>query len=136
MRRALTTVSLTVLMGLTATPAVFAQQSLNLYLGGFVPRPEDARSKSGRLTDDVLVNDLDSLAFRLSDFTGATIVDNSGVTAAHRMLRQLLPARRKRGDKPDRTAQFQRNKNRAKIGADGGLVFSLMSGNTHRRLQK
>lgn len=45
-----------------------AQQSLNLYLGGFVPRSEDARSPN-----DVLVNNLDFLDFYLSDFGGVTV---------------------------------------------------------------
>ncbi len=45
-----------------------AQQSLNFSIGGFVPRAEDARTR-----DDVLVNNLDFLAFNIEDFKGATV---------------------------------------------------------------
>jgi hypothetical protein len=49
-----------------------AQQSFSLYLGGFVPRGEDARSD-----DDVLVANLTngrfSLEFDVDDFNGATV---------------------------------------------------------------
>jgi outer membrane protein W len=45
-----------------------AQQSLNFSVGGFVPRGEDGRSR-----DDVLVNNLDFLAFNIKDFSGATV---------------------------------------------------------------
>jgi outer membrane protein W len=49
------------------TPAsASAQQSLNFSLGGFVPRAEDARTQ-----DDVLVNNLDFLAYNIEDFRGA-----------------------------------------------------------------
>jgi len=51
-----------------APASASAQQSLNLYLGGFVPRSEDARSH-----DDVLVNNLDFLAFNLKSFDAPTI---------------------------------------------------------------
>jgi len=45
-----------------------AQQSLNFSVGGFVPRGEDGRDR-----DDVLVNNLDFLAFNIKDFSGATV---------------------------------------------------------------
>jgi len=50
-------------------PAVAsAQQSMNFSIGGFNPRSQDARSR-----DDVLVNNLNPLAFRISDFNGVTV---------------------------------------------------------------
>jgi outer membrane protein W len=45
-----------------------AQQSVNFTVGGFTPRAEDARSR-----DDVLVNNLDFLAFNIKDFSGVTV---------------------------------------------------------------
>ena len=60
---------LTLLLGFIATPVAYAQQSLNLFVGGFTPRAEDARTPN-----DVLVNDLTvspQLAFNVSDFNGA-----------------------------------------------------------------
>lgn len=56
-----------VVLGVLAASPASAQQSLNLYLGGVTPRAEDARVK-----DDVLVNNLDFLAFSLKDFNAAT----------------------------------------------------------------
>jgi hypothetical protein len=51
------------------SPAIVsAQQTLNFSVGGFVPRGED-----GRGSDDVLVNNLDFLAFNIKDFNGATV---------------------------------------------------------------
>jgi outer membrane protein W len=44
-----------------------AQQSVNFTVGGFVPRGE-----SGRTSDDVLVNNLNFLAFNIKDFNGVT----------------------------------------------------------------
>jgi outer membrane protein W len=58
-----------VMVGVLMTPAMAsAQQSLNFSVGGFVPRGEDGRSR-----DDVLVNNLDFLAFNIKDFSGATV---------------------------------------------------------------
>jgi hypothetical protein len=56
-------------LGFIATPVASAQQSINLYVGGFVPRAEDGRSH-----DDVLVNNLGQggLLFDISDFHSAT----------------------------------------------------------------
>ncbi len=56
-----------------AAPAAHAQQSLSLSIGGFVPRGEDTRGRdNGRRSDDVLVNNLDFLAFDIKDFNGFT----------------------------------------------------------------
>ena len=54
-------------VGVLDSPAASAQQSFNFYIGGFVPRPEDARK-----ADDVLVNNLDFLVFNIKDFNGPT----------------------------------------------------------------
>ena len=56
-------------LGFVATPVASAQQSINLYVGGFVPKAEDARSD-----DDVLVNNLaqGGLLFDISDFHTVT----------------------------------------------------------------
>ena len=61
---------LAIVFGIFATPAAYAQQSFNMYIGGFVPRAEDARTPN-----DVLVNDLalEGLAFNIEDFKGATV---------------------------------------------------------------
>jgi len=68
MRRSIvTTTVLLVLAGLLAPASSFAQQSLNFYIGGFVPKGEDARDR-----EDVLWNNLDFLAFDIKDFKGAT----------------------------------------------------------------
>ncbi len=59
--------------GLMLPATANAQQSLNLYVGGFVPLGEDARARTdGGWSDDVLVNNLDYLAFNLRDFNGGT----------------------------------------------------------------
>src|SRR5262245_34826950 len=50
-----------------------AQQSVDFWLGGFVPHGEDARAHDNGRSDDVLVSNLDFLAFRLDDFNGATV---------------------------------------------------------------
>ena len=52
-------------LGFVGTPVASAQQQLSFSLGGFSPRSADARSP-----DDVLVNNLDFLAFKIGDFTG------------------------------------------------------------------
>jgi hypothetical protein len=62
----------TILAGLMVaavmTPSIAsAQQSVNFSIGGFVPRGEDGRART-----DVLVNNLDFLAFNVKDFSGAT----------------------------------------------------------------
>lgn len=50
-----------------APSAASAQQSVNFTIGAFTPRAEDGRSR-----DDVLVNNLDFLAFNIKDFNGVT----------------------------------------------------------------
>ncbi len=61
-------------LGVVATPVASAQQSVNFYVGGFVPRSADARG-----TDDVLFANGDFLANRddfsydLGDFNGPTL---------------------------------------------------------------
>ncbi len=60
--------------GVLAPAPGYAQQSLNIYVGGFVPRSEDAR-----VNGDVLVNNLscvdpfNCLSFRVKDFGTATV---------------------------------------------------------------
>ena len=70
-----TTVSVvSAVVGFIATPDASAQQSLNLYLGGFVPTPVDARGTiTNGVSDDVLVRDQDFLAYRFGRFTAPTI---------------------------------------------------------------
>jgi hypothetical protein len=65
MRRLILAVSAVVLLVPTVASA---QQSLNFSVGGFVPRGED-----GRDPEDVLVNNLNFLAFDIDDFHGATV---------------------------------------------------------------
>jgi outer membrane protein W len=54
-----------VVLGVVGTPAASAQQQVSIFVGGFSPRSVDARTNN-----DVLVNNLDFLAFRVSDFSG------------------------------------------------------------------
>ncbi len=72
MRRLVTSLSaitvFALVSGFLGTPSASAQeQSVNLFIGGFVPRSVDARPD-----DDVLVNDQNFLAFNVKDFKGAT----------------------------------------------------------------
>lgn len=53
---------------LTIPATGFAQQSVNFYLGGFVPKGEESRTSG-----DVLVNNLDFLAFRINDFSAGAL---------------------------------------------------------------
>lgn len=68
MRRLTVLATLFVLTALLAPSTSYAQQSLNLYGGGFVTKGEDARDRN-----DVLWNNLDFLAFNIKDFNGATV---------------------------------------------------------------
>lgn len=52
-------------LGFIGTPPASAQQQLSFSIGGFSPRAED-----GRPSGDVLVNNLDFLAFDIKDFSG------------------------------------------------------------------
>jgi len=67
MRRVSIVLGLLALVSVVAPTTSYAQQSLNLSIGGFVPRGEDARDP-----DDVLLNNLDLFAFNIKDFNGAT----------------------------------------------------------------
>ena len=69
MRRLLRSVSACALAAaVSAVPSeAYAQQALNLYLGGFVPRGEDSRSDG-----DVLRGNLDFLLFDIDDFSTVT----------------------------------------------------------------
>jgi hypothetical protein len=49
-----------------------AQQSLNVFVGGFVPRKVD-RASEGRFSNDILINNSDFLAFDLNDFNGPLV---------------------------------------------------------------
>src|ERR1700692_4923614 len=52
------------------------------------------------------------------------------------MLRHLFSAaRRQRCNQPGRSTKFQRDENRAKIGADSGRRLGSVSDNLHGRLQ-
>lgn len=69
MRRLLLSVAaVTIVIGIVATPSAFAQQSVNIFLGGFVPASGDSRDNN-----DVLVRDQVFLSFRRDRFTGPTI---------------------------------------------------------------
>ncbi|HUR35501.1 MAG TPA: hypothetical protein VM032_16980 [Vicinamibacterales bacterium] len=68
MRRLTVATSILVLVGLLAPARSYAQQSINLFAGGFVPKGEDARG-----SDDVLWNNLDFLSFDIKDFNGGTV---------------------------------------------------------------
>lgn len=69
MRRLLSALSLVVFVSLGVAPATsYAQQSLNLHVGGFVPHAEDTRTDG-----DVLLGNLDYLAFDVKDFNAATV---------------------------------------------------------------
>lgn len=72
MRRLLFSLSAAlVVLGLAASPPASAQQTINLFVGGFVPHGRDARPGG-----DVLVKHLgcrECLDFRIGDFNGATV---------------------------------------------------------------
>jgi hypothetical protein len=59
--------------GLAAASPAAAQQSFSMYLGGFAPSGEDARSRIGDRSDDVLVNNLSFLSFEINDFNNVTL---------------------------------------------------------------
>jgi outer membrane protein W len=62
-------------MGLIATPAASAQQSVNFTIGGFIPRGGDCLSSTcpDRSSDDVLTGNLDFLAFNIRDFKAPVV---------------------------------------------------------------
>ena len=60
-------------VGFLSAPAASAQQSVNFYMGGFVPTSADARGDiSGGISNDVLVQNQQFLSFRIKDFDGFT----------------------------------------------------------------
>ena len=72
MRRQLLSLAAVILTGgLFATPSASAQQSVNFFVGGFVPTPLDARG-TGNGRNDILVKDLDVFAYRFDRFKGPT----------------------------------------------------------------
>jgi hypothetical protein len=59
---------------LLAPSASYAQQSVNVYVGGFAPNSFGNRTRVDQgPSDDVLTNDTGFLAFRIRDFNGATV---------------------------------------------------------------
>jgi outer membrane protein W len=73
MRRLSSALCLAFVATVIAPATTYAQQSLSFYGGGFTPRGEDARVRSNGRSDDVLVNNLDFLAFNIKDFNGGTV---------------------------------------------------------------
>jgi hypothetical protein len=78
MRQLLLPVSAAALvLGLISPPPASAQQSINVFVGGFVPRSADSRgSVTNGASDDVLVNNLgcrECFEFELGDFSAATV---------------------------------------------------------------
>jgi hypothetical protein len=72
MRRLILSLAVVSVVGaFIATPTASAQQSVNFFLGGFVPTSLDARADNGR--NDVLVQDLNFLTYRFDRFTGPTV---------------------------------------------------------------
>jgi len=62
-RRLLSVMVVMFVSGFIAVPSAWAQQSVNFYLGGFVPTPLDARgTQTGSSSDDVLVGNSDFLS--------------------------------------------------------------------------
>jgi len=74
MRRQLLSLAAVILVGgLVTTPSASAQQSVNFFVGGFVPTSFDARGDvSGGRSNDVLVNNFNFLNFNLDRFKAAT----------------------------------------------------------------
>jgi outer membrane protein W len=68
MRRLLTVTAALMLASLAWPSNSHAQQSVNVYLGGFFPRSFDARD-----TNDVLRDNTNFFDFRLTDFNGPTV---------------------------------------------------------------
>jgi outer membrane protein W len=63
-----------VVAGIAVPSAASAQQWVSIYVGGFTPRTADARGDTvNGQSNDVLVNNLDFLAFTIKDFNAPTI---------------------------------------------------------------
>jgi hypothetical protein len=73
MRRASLIAVLALVLGLFSPSTIQAQQQFSFQLGGFVPRSESARIGEGGFSNDVLVNNLDFLAFNIRDVSGGTV---------------------------------------------------------------
>src|ERR1700738_2111278 len=77
MRRLLLSLGIVGLVtGVLAPAPGYAQQSVNFYVGGFVPRSLDARAAGDVLVNDnylTCVDPFNCLSFRLSDFRTATV---------------------------------------------------------------
>ncbi len=77
MRRFPVALSAVLVFGWLAVAPASAQQSLNLWVGGFVPQSKDARGTTRHgVGDDVLVNNLDCtqcFLFDINDFNGVTV---------------------------------------------------------------
>ncbi len=72
-RLMLSLMAVSVVGAFIATPSASAQQSVNFFLGGFVPTPLDSRGDfSGGVSNDVLVNNQNFLGFRFNHFDGVT----------------------------------------------------------------
>ena len=72
MRRFLTSLgAVSLVAGFLAVPSASAQQSVNFFLGGFVPTSADARGDaSGTRSNDILVRDRDYLTLDIERFRG------------------------------------------------------------------
>ena len=75
MRRLFQAAVTALFLGVLASPPASAQQSLNLALGGFVPRGETLNTGrvTGRDSNDVLAANSRFLAFDIKDFRAATV---------------------------------------------------------------
>ncbi|MBI3400112.1 MAG: hypothetical protein HY048_01725 [Acidobacteria bacterium] len=63
-----------VVAGIAVPSVASAQQWVSIYVGGFTPRSADARGDTvNGQSNDVLVSNLDFLAFNLKDFNGPTV---------------------------------------------------------------
>jgi hypothetical protein len=75
MRRFVSFSIVALVLGLLMTPPASAQQSVNFYVGGFVPRGETLSTGriSGRDVNDVIAANSDFLALNLKDFNTVTV---------------------------------------------------------------
>lgn len=71
-RQLLSLAAASLVTGFLATPSASAQQSVNFFLGGFVPTPIDARGDSTGPRSDVLVRDFDFLSYRFDGLKAPT----------------------------------------------------------------